>query len=121
MKLDTEDGLLEGHSKCSEFLHKSVRKLLCNPADLDKVSQSDLLSLVSPVFTSEDNDLLETMPSMKEVLHTLRTSNLNASAGSDGIPSLVYKECWDSLGDSFLEVMKSLFMDSLPRSCKEFP
>ena len=92
MKLETEDGLLEGHNKCSEYLHKSVRKLLCCPAILDRASQNELLSLVSPVFSSDDNDMLETMPSKKEVLHALSSSNFNASSGSDGISSLVYKE-----------------------------
>ena len=58
--------------------------------------------------------MLETMPSKKEVLHALSSSNLNASAGSDGISSLVYKECWESLGDCLLEVIKSLFMGAPP-------
>ena len=114
VKLETEDGLLEGHNKCSEYLHKSVRQLLCCPAVLDGTSQNELLSLVSPVFSSDDNDMLETMPSKKEVLHALSSSNLNASAGSDGISSLVYKECWESLGDCLLEVIKSLFMGAPP-------
>ena len=58
--------------------------------------------------------MLEIVPSKKEVLQALQSSNINASAGSDGIPSLVYKECWDILGDSLVEVTKSLFLGALP-------
>ena len=78
------------------------------------MSQRELLSLVSPVFSPEDNDMLEIVPSKKEVLQALQSSNINASAGSDGIPSLVYKECWDILGDNLVEVTKSLFLGALP-------
>ena len=51
-----------------------------------------MLSLVETVVTENDNSMLETEPSLQEVLETLK-----ASAGSDGITGLAYKECWDSL------------------------
>ena len=34
---------------------------------------------------------------------------LNAAPGSDGIPSLAYKECWSVLGDPLTDVMLSIF------------
>ena len=44
----------------------------------------------------------------------MSSSNLHAAAGSDGISSLVYKECWDSLGDCLLDVVTVLFKGALP-------
>ena len=84
------------------------------PADLDASAQDKLLQLVDKVFTEEDNDMLERTPSKKEVYETLCSSNLKSSAGSDGIPGLIYKECWDTLGDSLHGVVKELFSGSLP-------
>ena len=114
LKLDTEEGMLEGHEKCSNYLLKSVRELLRYPADLDTDSQNTLLSLVKPVFSPADNDALESLPSKDEILKALSSSNLDASAGSDGISSLVYKECWEILGDTLLEVILALFKGALP-------
>ena len=117
--LDTEDGRLEGHDACAEYLYRKVQELLCNPANLDSNAQNSLLSLVSTVFTDRDNQMLEALPTPQELLTVLSSSNLKASAGSDGIGSLVYKECWDSLGDSLFEVIKALFEGSpLPASMR---
>ena len=113
-KLETEEGLLTGHEKCSQYLHKTVRDLFGHTADLDASAQNALLNLLSPVFSNEDNLALEALPSKDEILQTLSSSNFHASAGSDGITSLVYKECWDALGDSIMEVIRSLFMGALP-------
>ena len=54
--------------------------------------------------------ILEAAPTKNELYETLRLSNLNAAAGSDGITGIVYKECWDSLGDSILDVCKVYFL-----------
>ena len=104
--------MLIGHDKCAAYLEKKVRELLCNPPLLDESSQKDLLEFVKPVFDKTDNEFLEALPTKKEIFLSLSSSNLKASAGSDGISSLVYKKCWDSLGDSFLEVFKMLFLGS---------
>ena len=48
-------------------------------------------------------------PTKEEVWKTISESNLNASPGSDGIPSLAYKECWSVLGDALTEVMIAIF------------
>ena len=114
LRLDTEEGVLEGHDKCSTYLENKVRELLGVPAQLDPTAQETLLSLVSKVFTEEDNAMLETHPSKDEVASTLHLSNLKASAGSDGISGLVYKACWNSLGDSLTDVISSLFSGELP-------
>ena len=92
---------------------------MCHPAELDKNAQNSLLNLVTPVFTDSDNNMLKAVPTQEEILKVLSASNLEASAGSDGISSLVYKQCWDSLGDSLFRVMKSLFEGSpLPVSMR---
>ena len=109
LKLDTDEGLLEGHNKCSTYLHKKVQELLAHPAELDTCAQNSLLSLVSPVFNTEDNAMLEALPTKSEIKSALLSCNLDASSGSDGISSLVYKECWDFLGDLLTEVILTLF------------
>ena len=65
-------------------------------------------------MTDDDNEMLETIPSKTEVLESLTSSNLNVSAGSDGLTGLFYKECWDSLGDSLTEVIRELFVAKSP-------
>ena len=43
--------------------------------------------------------MLLVTPNKEEVFDTLKEANANAAPGTDGITSLVYKQCWDSLGD----------------------
>ena len=75
--LDTEDGLLEGHTACAAYLHKKVQELLCHPAELNSDAQNSLLSLVNPVFTDKDNEMLDALPTPEELLKVVSSSNLN--------------------------------------------
>ena len=61
-----------------------------------------------PVFSESDNKNLEKSPDKEEVKEVLFNSNLNASPGTDGITSLLYKEHWDLFSDSVLEVVKTV-------------
>ena len=99
LKLQTENGILEGHSACSEYLEKSVENLLLHPAVLSPAAQQALLEEVDTVFTAEDNAKILKSPTCKDV---------NAAPGCDGIPSLLYKECWSVLGTPLTEVMVSI-------------
>ena len=110
LKLQTDTGLLEGHSACADYLESSVEKLLLHPANLNPDAQKVLLDEVITVFTAEDNKKILTAPTSKEVRETVCDSNLNAAPGSDGIPSLLYKECWSVLGEPLTEVMSSIHM-----------
>ena len=58
--------------------------------------------------------MLEAVPSENELFKTLNASNLHASAGSDGITGLVYKECWNILGNSLCKVAQAIFSGSPP-------
>ena len=91
-----------------------MRELLDKPADLNPDSQEELLSEVAEVITSADIDMLEVLPTKGEVFEALKSSNLSAPAGSDGILCLLYKECWNSLGDCLLEVIRELFSSKPP-------
>ena len=66
------------------------------------------------IVTEDDNFMLEAVPSKAELLDTLKSSNLNAAAGSDGISALVYLECWDAIGDSLHDVTTALFTGFSP-------
>ena len=115
LKLQTDDGMLEGHEACSKFLEKTVEDLLLNPAVLDKVAQDILLNEVEVVFTDKDNKKFLTSPTKDMVLKVISGSNLMAAPGTDGIPCLFYKEHWDLFGDSLTEVMTEIF------KCKPLP
>ena len=97
LKLKTETETLEGHVACSNYLTGEVANLLLNPAVKDADAQALFLAEVVPVFTAEDNSRLEKVPSKEEVKEIMFKSNLNAAPGTDGLTSLLYKECWDSM------------------------
>ena len=105
LKLQTSDGMLSGHSACSDFLQKEVAKLFLHPARLDSTAQAALLAEVSPVFSEADNVKLKKLPSKEHVFNILCQSNLNSAPGTDGITSLLYKEHWEILGDSLYQVI----------------
>ena len=108
LKLDTSQGLLEGHQACSDFLQSQVADLLSNPAILDQGAQASLLAEVNPVFTEADNLKLRKLPSKELVHDILCKSNLNSAPGTDGITSFLYKEHWDLLGDSLHQVITAI-------------
>ena len=111
LQLMTEAGLIDGHNACSAFLEKTVEELLLFPAGLDSTAQQALLSEVVPVFTQEDNQKFLTPPTRDSVYKTVSKSNLHAAPGTDGIPSLLYKECWDVIGDPLVDVMGEVFKE----------
>ena len=115
LKLQTELGMIEGHADCAAYLEQSVKNLLLHPADLDTHAQNILLDEVTPVFTEKDIQMLLTPPTREDVWNTICSSNLTAAPGTDGIPSLAYKECWSILGDALVEVMLAIF------NCQELP
>ena len=53
--------------------------------------------------------MLTAVTTKEEVEDFLKTSNANAAPGSDGITSLLYKECFPILGDALTEVAKEVF------------
>ena len=114
MKLQTEHGLLEGQAACSQYLQKSVEDLLLHPALLDPIAQNILLEELDVQFTESDNKMLVAVPTKSEVEESVKTSNVHAAPGSDGITSLVYRECFPILGDALTEVAKEVFAGSQP-------
>ena len=109
LKLQTESGLILGHTACATYLEQTVEDLLLHPGDLDLHSQQILLEEVAPVFTDNDIRMFLTTTTKEDVWKTVGNSNLNAAPGSDGIPSLAYKECCSVLGDSLTDVMMAIF------------
>ena len=109
LKLQTNDGIVEGHDDCASFLEKTVEDLLLHPAQLDWQAQQILLAEIVPVFTAEDNRKMLLPRSNSDVLETVSSSNLNAAPGIDGLPSLLYKECWSCLGPALSDVMRGVY------------
>ena len=114
LKLNTDEGLLEGHNECSSFLEKTLRELLESPAELDSPSQEIVLAQVTPTISEADNKTLEEPTTLSEVYSILSSSNISAAAGTDGISGLLYKVCWKSLGIHLYDLIKDLFSHKSP-------
>ena len=114
LKLNTEKGVLEGHSACASYLEEAVGDLLLHPAALCDSSQETLLKEVRVVFTDKDNDLLLKEVTKEEVKNSLMTANMDAAPGTDSLTNLVYKECWGILGDSLTEIAQAVLNGEKP-------
>ena len=114
LQLKTESGMLEGHAACSKYLEDSVALLLTSPANLDEAAQNELLKEVKVVFTKEDNAMLLKPPTKEEVKESVWSGNVNAAPGCDGLSTLVYKHCWDVLGESLTEVTQAVHGGATP-------
>ena len=79
LKLQTELGMLEGHTAYSEYLQKAVANLLLHPALLDPAAQQILLAEIGPQFTDKDNKMMTSAPTKEEVEESVRSSNVNAA------------------------------------------
>ena len=110
LKLQTPGGTIEGHELCSKFLENEVKNLLLTDANLDANAQNIVLADVVPCFTEADNVILRAPPTLQSVKDTISSSNLHAAPGCDGIPSLLYKVCWDTVGESLTEVMQEVHL-----------
>ena len=105
---------LEGHAACANYLEQTVSELLLHPVELDSAAQDCLLQEVEPVFTDKDNEMLLAPPTKEDVKEVLSSSNLHAAPGSDGITSLLYNVCWDTLGDPLTEVQLAIHAGQQP-------
>ena len=115
----TENGLIEGHEACANHLENLVANLLLEPAVLDQNAQELLLAELQPVVTDADNTMLLAPPSKDEVFETIKAANHKAAPGTDGITSLVYKLCWDSMGDALTAVAEAKHRgEKLPSSMR---
>ena len=115
LRLKTEDQMIEGHEECARYLERTVEDLLLLPAQLSQSAQDTLLEEVKVVFSEKDNQEFLKSPSKEKVFKVLSNSNLRAAPGTDGIPSLLYKEHWDLLGDHLTQIMTEIF------ECKPLP
>ena len=119
LKLLTETGIIEGHDACANYLESLVANLLLHPAELDQNAQELLLAELEPVVTAADNVMLSALPDKDEVLKTVKDANHRAAPGTDGITSLVYKLCWNSMGDALTAVAQAKFEgQKLPSSMR---
>lgn len=55
----------------------------------------DLANLISPVITSEDYPILDSIPIVEEIFRTIKSLGSTKASGPDGLPALFYKQYWD--------------------------
>ena len=109
LKLRPEGGeLLEGHITCSAYLEEQVRELLGKKAVLCREAQAELLEEVEKVFTDNDNEMLEKMPTKDEIAQALKDDNKNSAPGNDGLTFLLYSEHWPVLGDAMFDMITAM-------------
>ena len=104
---------------CAEYLEGLVADLLLQPAELDQAAQAVLLDEIETVVTDEENEMLKAMPDKEEVHETLKAANAQAAPGTDGITTLLYKVCWDFMGDALTDVTTAKFLgEKLPATMR---
>ena len=114
LKLQTGQCLVEGHEAVAGYLEGAVEELLSSPADICPLAQASLLQEVKPVFTTQDNEMLNKAPTEKEVKKSVADSNMNAAPGNDGLTSFLYQHCWEILGKSLTEVANKIHNGASP-------
>ena len=87
LKLETQEGTIQGHKKCSDYIIQDVKDLLENLFLEKKESQETLLKEIEEVFIDKYNEDLLKVPTEQEVKEVLKESNLHAAPGSDGLTS----------------------------------
>ena len=114
LKLQTPEGIISGHQACANFLNNESQALLGLEAILDQSAQDTLLEAVQPVFTEQDNKMLEAEISDEEIKSSLQNSNIHASPGSDSLTYLTYLQCWSSLGSPLCQVIREIIKTGKP-------
>ena len=56
LELETPNGQIQGHKKCSEFITQSVSELLEFSFNFEERSQKILLNEIDKLFTKKDNE-----------------------------------------------------------------
>ena len=101
--------MLRGHSECSRYLEEQVKSLLLSPHCFKQHDRDTLLGYTPQVFTHADNNMLLAPPTQKEILKVISNSNQTASPGTDGIPYMLYKTCWNNIKDFLTEMVLKVF------------
>ena len=85
-----------------------MRELLGKKAVLCREAQAELLEEVEKVFTDNDNEMLEKMPTKDEIAQALKDDNKNSAPGNDGLTFLLYSEHWPVLGDAMFDMITAM-------------
>ena len=96
-QLQSEDCLLEEQEQCAGYLERQVEKLLLSHLPHDQEAIDTLLAEVEPVFSDNDNEMLASPSTEEDLKCVLSNSHLLAAPGVDGIPSLPYQVCWETV------------------------
>ncbi|XP_071923194.1 uncharacterized protein [Coffea arabica] len=72
-------------------------------------SASDMLHLIPPMISGEDNRLLEAVPSIEEVHQVVRSMDRDSAAGSDGFTGKFYTFAWEVIAQNVHNAVLSFF------------
>ena len=73
-------------------------------------SSSDMLSLIPPMISGEDNAKLEEVPSIEEVHRVLRSMDEESAAGPDGFTGKFFTFAWQVIAQDVYKAVLSFFV-----------
>ncbi|WMV30181.1 hypothetical protein MTR67_023566 [Solanum verrucosum] len=68
-----------------------------------------IIQNIPTIVTAEQNEMMQTMPTMEELKQFVFAMNLNSAAGPDGFGGKFYQACWSIIKEDLLEVVQSFF------------
>ena len=113
--IKTEEGIMENlgpnvilnnKDSISMYIKNYYEKLYTNER-YDEEDQEWFLQYVSKCLTSNEQILLESVVTQKELFETIKDMNLNKAPGIDGIPIEFYLKYWNIIKKEIIEVIRN--------------
>ena len=113
--IKTEEGIMENlgpnvilnnKDSISMYIKNYYEKLYTNER-YDEEDQEWFLQHVSKCLTSNEQILLESVVTQKELFETIKDMNLNKAPGIDGIPIEFYLKYWNIIKKEMIEVIRN--------------
>ncbi|XP_026459399.1 uncharacterized protein LOC113360063 [Papaver somniferum] len=100
---DTNGNIISDQKQIAEILIQHFEKKF----EFHEVEHVDsLLDAIPSVITKEDQEMLDVIPSEKEIKATLFNMDPNSSPGPDGFSGCFYKSCWHIIHKDIVQVIQ---------------
>ena len=105
---DENGGLITGRDKVLDYIASFYQRLYTEE-EIDPVCQDFLVESIERTLSTDEQETLEGPLETGECLLALQSMKRDKSPGSDGLPAEFYTFFWDTIGDSFVEVLNFCF------------